>query len=155
MCTHLLHPFIHLIRRTLAILNIMKQEALYAVYFHKKIVQYVLQSAGFLCPPNPLGNSSYCFRFRGRADWESLHCLMAWIWDVPWHCQCDLPLTNVKTKPQILNAVPYSVGCSQFCPKTAWSNFHKSFKNQPCYLNLFFLTLREQHGFQNLGRKFF
>lgn len=77
---------------------------------HKKIVQYVPQSAGFLCPPNPLGNSSYCFRFRGRADWESLHCLMAWICDVPWHCQCDLPLTNVKTQPQILNVVPYSVG---------------------------------------------
>jgi hypothetical protein len=59
---------IHLLRRTLTILNIMKQEALYAVYFHKKIVQYVPQSAGFLCPPNPLGNSSYCFRFRGRPD---------------------------------------------------------------------------------------
>lgn len=69
---------------------------------HKKIVQYVPQSAGFLCPPNPLGNSSYCFRFRGRADWEpplfdgmDMRCTMALsMWLAP-H-QCKNPTSNFE-----------------------------------------------------------
>jgi hypothetical protein len=100
---------IHLLRRTLTILNIMKQEALYAVYSIRRLSNMSRNQQGSCVlqihleiPPIALGLE--------EGQIESLHCLMAWICDVPWHCQCDLPLTNVKTQPQILNVVPYSVG---------------------------------------------
>lgn len=95
--THLLHPFIYSEGHSPFSTSWSRKRYMLCTSI-RRFVQYVPQSAGFLCPPNPLGNSSYCFRFRGRADWESLHCLMAWIWDVPWHCQMWLAPHQCKNQ---------------------------------------------------------
>lgn len=146
---------IHLLRRTLTILNIMKQEALYAVYSIRRLSNMSRNQQGSCVLQIHLEIPPFCFRFRGRADWESFHCLMAWIWDVvPWHCQCHLPLTNVKTKPPILNVVTYSCWVvPNFSQELPGPIFIRVLKNQQWYLTLFFLTLREQARVSKFRKK--